>query len=1380
MQTKSLFSQHYLNTRLPQLPEWAEDPTLAFETFRALWAKAQQFGGDWSEAQTEDEFIKPALTALGWTFTVQPKAKHGGRVARPDYALFADAATQQAAYPLQGDDDAFYSRALAIAEAKYWGRPLSQKDAGGREAWDKSQNPSHQMVSYLVGTRAPWGFLTNGRVWRLYSREVSSTASEFYEVDLAEVFEGITNDELRMTDGESDSDASIRNSLFAIRYSQFRRFWLFFRRAAFTADAQGKCFVQRVHEGSATYAREISDKLKELVFTEVMPEIAGGFIAYRRERLNVTQETEDGLRALYRASLSLLYKLLFLLYAEARGLLPVENPGYQEQSLTALAQWAADRRDRGLPLSTATHATPKYDALLALFRRLDQGDPSLGIPRYNGGLFNPQNPDNAFLEQHRLSDRAVADAVDLLVRDAGQPVDYAYISVRNLGAIYEGLLENKLRMTNDELRIANSELREAARDSSAVIRNSQFVIQLVNDKGERKATGSYYTPDYIVEYIVRQTVGPILEARAATFAAAMERVAEARRALSHTADPGKTRLLRGQLEAAERDAREAFLGVKVLDPAMGSGHFLVNAVDFLTDGIIRQMQAFHDARADVPWDWNPIQQLVERVRAEILDEMSRQGIAVSPARLDDTALLTRLVLKRCIYGVDLNPMAVELAKLSLWLHSFTVGAPLSFLDHHLRWGNSLIGTDVRTVEAGMQRTETGQFGLFQGPFAGLLDLTTLMVEVVDRADATLSDVRRSAEDFAALQASLTPYKRTLDLAVSRHFGNPEADEFLKLYGDAVLPALRGEKQVAQRYQDAMARARALWEEKRFFHWDLEFPEVFVDLRKRDWAENPGFDAVIGNPPYGLTDALAWFAGIPNDIFVYFWRRGIDTTKTEGYLSLITPAGWLTGVNFQSLREILLDNGEILRIVGLPYDVFEGAYIDTCIVVIRAGKSTSQAVEVKQMRKNDDATKIGELSYDALDVSLWRTDPYKKFVLLPAVAKLQRFRSSPQFVPLGELVRVERGVQPYSRSKHTKEQIENDFLRLHSTSVHEPQEMYLPELLGEELSRYRIDSSGNQWLKYSDELASKRDLDFFVRPRVVLRRLLSRRRELMSAVTSARLITTDNILNVLVEAEGISEYYIASLLNSKLIAWIYTNTSAISVKDDFPQVTYEELKTLPIPRITFTTPAEERAHMLAEAQARAAAWLQQPDAATASYRAFLEWSTEYGVGSKGTNDELRITNDGLRMTNDASPLTHSDVMHDLLASLAETMLALNKEKQAEMRGFLAWLERHIGAKLDDLTGKTDLQGYLGDYQKGAAPLAFADLLKRLRQNRRKLAADPDARAFQERLEQEYAASLAKLLPLKARLAATDRLIDLLVYRLYGLTEEEVGIVEGERS
>ncbi len=135
---------------------------------------------------------------------------------------------------------------------------------------------------------------------------------------------------------------------------------------------------------------------------------------------------------------------------------------------------------------------------------------------------------------------------------------------------------------------------------------------------------------------------------------------------------------------------------------MGSGHFLVNTVDHLTDGIIRRMQVYHDTHPDVPWDWNPVQRLIERMRGEIGAEMARQGITIDPARLDDTSLLTRLVMKRCIYGVDLNPLAVELAKLSLWLHTFTVGAPLSFLDHHLRWGNSVIGADVRTVERAMR------------------------------------------------------------------------------------------------------------------------------------------------------------------------------------------------------------------------------------------------------------------------------------------------------------------------------------------------------------------------------------------------------------------------------------------------------------------------------------------------------------------------------------------------------------------------------------------------------------------------------------------------------------------------------------------------------
>jgi hypothetical protein len=942
---KSLFSLHYLATRLPDLPEWQEDAAPTFAALHALWQKAQQLGTNWNEAQTEDEFVKPVLELLGWSYIPQVKNRSRGRVNRPDYALFADETTKDAAYPHQGDDDAFYGRALAIAEAKYWGRPLSQKDASGRDAWKSDNNPSHQMVSYLVGTRCTWGILTNGKQWRLYSREVSSTASEYYEVDLGAVF---GSSEIGEMGGEIQGEIG--------EIDAFKRWWLFFRRAAFTPDSGGRSFVQRVHEGSATYAREVSDKLKELVFREVMPEIAGGFVAYRHRELGIERESEESLRQLYGASLSLLYKLLFVLYAEARSLLPVANPAYWEESLTRMAQQFAARIDRGLPYSDATHATRQYDALVALFRRIDQGDASLGVPRYDGGLFNAASPDNQFLAQHKLSDRAVAHAVDILVRDAGQPVDYAYISVRNLGSIYEGLLENKLHVV----------------DAAA------GQVELVNDKGERKATGSYYTPDYIVDYIVEQTLAPILAERQGRFVAAMEQVAELRRQLQHADGAGRVALLRPQLAAAEREARESFLGIKVCDPAMGSGHFLVNAVDYITDGVIEQMQRYHDEHPAVPWAWNPIQTLIDRVRQDILEEMERQGLAVEPrreagaqrARLDDTALLTRLVMKRCIYGVDLNPMAVELAKLSLWLHSFTVGAPLSFLDHHLRWGNSLIGSDVRTVEETLvttrqtqsiskaarqlaeargeqarQQAVSYQANLFGGPFAGLLDLTAIMIEIAGQADSTLADVRQSAEHYRTFQANLLPYKQALDLWVSQHFGNTAALDFLETYPTDVLPALRGERKLSKAHGAAIDQARTLWQEKRFFHWDLEFPEVFIDLERRDWAENPGFDAVIGNPPYvrqeQLTPNKPWlrasfavYHGV-TDLYAYFYERGVLLLREGGLLGLITSNKFIRSGYGVALRGFLAAEAQLRTLIDFGHaPIFEDADTFPCILVLQ--------------------------------------------------------------------------------------------------------------------------------------------------------------------------------------------------------------------------------------------------------------------------------------------------------------------------------------------------------------------------------------------------------------------------------------------------------------
>jgi hypothetical protein len=138
---------------------------------------------------------------------------------------------------------------------------------------------------------------------------------------------------------------------------------------------------------------------------------------------------------------------------------------------------------------------------------------------------------------------------------------------------------------------------------------------------------------------------------------------------------------------------------------------------------------------------------------------------------------------------------------------------------------------------------------------------------------------------------------------------------------------------------------------------------------------------------------------------------------------------------------------------------------------------------------------------------------------------------------------------------------------------------------------------------------------------------------------------------------------------------------------------------------------------------------------------------------------------------------ADIVHDLLAYLAEQMIEMNKARQAEVKGFLGWLGREAGADLDSLTGKTTLFNYLGDYQKGEEAETLEDILSVLRKNQRRLSLEVSSRAFHERLEREYESSLGKLLPLKARLAATDHLIDQIVYKLYGLNEEEIGIIEG---
>ncbi|MFM7363416.1 MAG: restriction endonuclease, partial [Cuspidothrix sp.] len=400
---KPLFSQHYLTYRIQELPEWQLDITSEFEQLNKLYLTKKAFLPTLNEFQTEEEFIKPALEILGFKYIPQVITRGKGRAERPDYALFANESERDTAYTLQTNETAFYNQVLAIAEAKYWERQLSKVSANDQRDIFKNENPSFQISSYLIGTNVDWGILTNGREWRLYYRLASSTATEFYPIDLVELLES--------------EDVE-----------KFKYFWLFFRRAAFEKDSYNKNFLERVREGSTIYATQVGNELKTLVFEQIFPNLAGGFVAdaFRRGK-NIES------KQVYTATLSFLYKLLFLLYAEARYLLPITT-AYRDYSLMKITQEIAESVDKQKILSQTS--TRIYQSLLSLFEIVDRGDVALEVPHYDGGLFHfdfhesgdiKDYPDNYFLYEHQLSDAVLAPALDKLARFEKLPIDYSFL-----------------------------------------------------------------------------------------------------------------------------------------------------------------------------------------------------------------------------------------------------------------------------------------------------------------------------------------------------------------------------------------------------------------------------------------------------------------------------------------------------------------------------------------------------------------------------------------------------------------------------------------------------------------------------------------------------------------------------------------------------------------------------------------------------------------------------------------------------------------------------------------------------------------------------------------------------------------------------------------
>ena len=703
----SLFAEDFLRESIKELADWSAIQDAEIDELEAaLHSVFDSFPTNRTpnESQTEDDLIWMVLTRLGWTESLrQQNLSARGREDVPDGLLFADAAAKQRANQV-AEDWARYEHGEIAVESKRWLRPLDRRS--GRRGEESA--PSTQMLRYLrriddlTTGKLRWGILTNGAHWRLYYAGARSVSEQFFEIDLAAILDVPGHNE----------------GLFALP-ADARRHWLkvfalVFRREAFVPGAtDGQTFHQRAIAEGRYYQERVAASLSDLVFGQVFPDLAQALAA---------AEPDAPLSEVRDATLILLYRLLFILYAEDRDLLPVRDSRYDDYALREKVRGEVGRRmDQGDVFSET--AARYWSAFDDLCRAIDHGDASIGLPPYNGGLFDRAR--TPLLTRVRLGDAVMADVFDALsferTPDGRRYINYRDLGVQQLGSIYERLLEMEVILQDDEV----------------IIRPNVFA---------RKDSGSFYTPDDLVGLIVEETLEPLARGRTDAFNTEVSRLGSGE--LPEHRQMGRLRTL---------DPAERLLELKVCDPAMGSGHFLVNLVDQLADQVIA---AIAEAEELVDGYVSPLTERIDSIRNTIMANAEERGWTFDPAQLDDRHIIRRMVRKQCVYGVDKNPMAVELAKVSLWLHTFTVGAPLSFLDHHLRCGDSLFGAWVRPA---IDTAESEGALLLEGPLKRATRAAAPMQIIEGLTDAEIAEAHRSADIFAEISEMTAPLNAFLSL-----------------------------------------------------------------------------------------------------------------------------------------------------------------------------------------------------------------------------------------------------------------------------------------------------------------------------------------------------------------------------------------------------------------------------------------------------------------------------------------------------------------------------------------------------------------------------------------------------------------------------------------
>ena len=725
---------------LEEIARIYQDAKFYWQRFREALERLPE--DDPATSLTRDRWVIPFLSLLGYELARNPRA-----------------------YEIDGETFAISHRAGENEDAPPVHIAGARQELGRRAPGGPRLSPHALVQEFLNRTEHLWGIVTNGLVLRVLRKSPAVRRQAYLEFDLQTLFEA----------------------------DRFEDFVILFRllhrsRLPKGVDDAPECLLEQYHRQSVDLGNRARDRLRDGVL-EALKILGNGLLAHpKNERLREKVRTGELPPAkFYQELLRLVYRFLFLLTAEERGILGGNELYRRGYSLTRLRRLADNPRffnehsDLWLSLRVVWHVlrdpSPKAEGkpLASL----------LDLPVLNGELFtlNPLEEDT-FLEN-----RVLLQAVQHLSyfydpeSRVRRRVNYAFLDVEELGSVYESLLEFQ-----------------------PAIRLEQEPPEFDLLEGtERKSTGSYYTPHELVQELVKSALEPVLS----------ERLRAAR---------------------TKEEKERAILSLKVIDPATGSGHFLLAAARRLGKELAK----------------------VRTGEEEPSPEALREAV--------------RDVITHCLYGVDKNPLAVELCKVALWIEGHTLGKPLTFLDHRIRCGDSLVGVfDLSVLEEGIpeeayepagdddrafarrlrdeirrqrRERETGFLSLFNP--AGVVEkLAQKLAELAELPENTPEEVQRKSARYAELlrDPDLEKLRLACDLWTAAFFARLRPEEASRIPKPLDLQGVL-EKGRAGVKPELLGAVEAMAHRLRFFHWPLEFPEVFAQ---------GGFDVVLCNPPWEIIE-----------------------------------------------------------------------------------------------------------------------------------------------------------------------------------------------------------------------------------------------------------------------------------------------------------------------------------------------------------------------------------------------------------------------------------------------------------------------------------------------------------------------------------------------